>query len=1143
MSQEEIDQYFLELEKNLSLAYDVASHARKQGFDPDWDVEIKIAADVAARVEGLVGPAGVANEIRRMEKEGKSRDIIAKEIVQKICKGEFIKGSAEKLIEQAVRTGVCILTEGVLVAPTEGIAHIKVHSPSPTNPHDGNPDGSSYLAIYFAGPIRSAGGTASAQAVLLADYARRFFNISSYRPTDTEIERYVEEANIYNDRCARLQYKPTDDELRFIVKNCPVCVSGEPTEQLEVSIYRDLKRVKTNRIRGGAILVLCEGIAQKAPKVLKYASKIGLEDSWNFLVALSKGIKKTQEHFELKPDNKFLEEVVAGRPIFSYSLKNGGFRLRYGRTRATGIAAKAVHPATMYILNSFLAIGTQIKIDRPGKGAVVSSSDNIMGPIVKLKNGSVVYVDSAKKAKELLENVEEILFLGDILVSYGDFLKANHPLLPSPFVEEWWELIAKAKKINYSKNLGVLEAFDLSYKYNIPLHPKFVFFWEELNSAQLKELALWLFENAKLEFDIFSFKCLKIESAPQKRYLELIGLEHLVKENIIEIEKEKALALLLSLGLYKKNSKVLTFERFDKVFDPSKSVLENLNQLSLVKILPKAPIYLGVRMGRPEKAKRREMSPPVHVLFPVGLFNKSREIYKYYSKIKSDEKKYGKGIEVELAHLRCKNCKRINYRLTCSYCQGKCEFEMVKEKKPFYNSSNSNKPEKNEKKFYHTTFLDLVKEVETTKARLNGLELKEIKGVHGLISNYKIPEILDKGFLRAKHGLTIFRDGTCRFDMTDMPLTQFKPKEIGVSIQKLIELGYKKDVNGKPLISDEQLVSLKPQDIIISLSAAEYFFNVSKFIDDLLVEVYQIKPFYNLKSKEDLIGQLCIGISPHTSAGVLCRIIGFTDANVCFAHPYFHCAKRRNCDGDEDSIILLLDALINFSIKFLPSSRGGTMDAPLVLTTRIDPAEVDDEVHCMEIVPSYSLEFYEKTLQFASPADVEIKTVKDVLHKQEQYFDLPATMPATSITDGPLKTSYTALEKAMEKKVDAQFELEDKIRAVDPADVARRVLLSHFLPDIYGNLRSFSRQEFRCSDCNTKYRRVPLAGKCLKCNGKLLLTIYKAGIEKYMAPTIKLIEKYNLADYLKQRLELIKKDISSLFAEEKEKQFNLSDFM
>jgi len=1129
------EDYFSSLQENLSKAYEIAQHARKLMLDPDDKVEIKLASDVASRVEGLVGPAGIASEIRKLEQQGKSREVIAKELVVRICKGEFFNAPAEKLIEQAVRTGVCLLTEGVLVAPTEGIAGLKIHRHIPGK-DEGNPDGSSYLAIYFAGPIRSAGGTASAQAVLLADLARRQFNIGRYRPTETEIERYVEEMTIYNDRCARLQYKPTDDELRHIVRNCPVCVSGEPTEEIEVSIYRDLKRVKTNRIRGGAILVLCEGIAQKASKVFKYASTLGFEQDWGFLAALSKGVRKTEQKFELKADNKFLDEVVAGRPIFSFSMANGGFRLRYGRTRSTGIAAKAIHPATMYILNSFLAVGTQIKIDRPGKGAVVSPADSIMGPIVKLKDGSVEYITDVSRAKEIVKEnlLEQILFLGDILVSYGDFLKANHPLLPSPFVEEWWEQIALSKQIKFKKPMLAQEAFELSLKHSIPLHPNFLYFWEELNNSQIKELAIWLFENATLNFDFLgSLKDLVIEASPTKRYLELIGLPHKVLSNKIIIDKENAFALILTLGLYKKNSKKLSFERFEKLFDLNSSVLENLTKLSGVKIMPKAPVYLGVRMGRPEKAKPRQMSPPVHVLFPVGFYNRSREILKYYSKLKSS-KKSESGYEAELANLRCTACKKINYRLSCSYCSNKCVFEPVQIKK-------ANEKEKSEV-FYTKKNIDLVKEVDLTKKRL-GNNLPEIKGVEGLISSYKIPEILDKGFLRAKYNLTIFRDGTCRFDSTDMPLLQFKPKEIETSIEKLHQLGYLVDIENKPLKSPDQLVALKVQDIIIPKKAADYLFNVSKFIDELLVEVYQLKPFYKLKSKEDLIGQLCIGLSPHTSAGVLCRIIGFTDAQVCFAHPYFHCAKRRNCDGDEDSIILLLDALLNFSVKFLPSSRGGTMDSPLILTTKIDPLEVDDEVHCMEVVDYYPLEFYEKTHQFVLPSEVKITTVKDLLGKSAQYDDLKATHLVSSISLGPLATSYTALEKKMEKKIEFEFELEDKIRSVNAAEVAKKVLLSHFLPDIYGNLRSFSRQEFRCSDCNTKYRRVPLKGKCLKCGGNLLLTIYKAGIEKYLKATENLIERYKLEDYLKQRLELIKKDINSIFVEDKPKQVHLSDFM
>jgi hypothetical protein len=49
------------------------------------------------------------------------------------------------------------------------------------------------------------------------------------------------------------------------------------------------------------------------------------------------------------------------------------------------------------------------------------------------------------------------------------------------------------------------------------------------------------------------------------------------------------------------------------------------------------------------------------------------------------------------------------------------------------------------------------------------------------------------------------------------------------------------------------------------------------------------------------------------------------------------------CDGDEDCVMLLMDSLLNFSMSYLPQRRGGKMDAPLVMTTRLNPAEVDKE--------------------------------------------------------------------------------------------------------------------------------------------------------------------------------------------------------
>ena len=46
------------------------------------------------------------------------------------------------------------------MAPLEGISEVRILS---------NVDGSQFLSVHFAGPIRAAGGTAQALAVLIAD--------------------------------------------------------------------------------------------------------------------------------------------------------------------------------------------------------------------------------------------------------------------------------------------------------------------------------------------------------------------------------------------------------------------------------------------------------------------------------------------------------------------------------------------------------------------------------------------------------------------------------------------------------------------------------------------------------------------------------------------------------------------------------------------------------------------------------------------------------------------------------------------------------------------------------------------------------------------------------------------------------------
>ena len=105
---------------------------------------------------------------------------------------------------------------------------------------------------------------------------------------------------------------------------------------------------------------------------------------------------------------------------------------------------------------------------------------------------------------------------------------------------------------------------------------------------------------------------------------------------------------------------------------------------------------------------------------------------------------------------------------------------------------------------------------------------KIMKAVKGLMSKDQTPEPIEKGYLRAMHEVPVFRDGTIRFDMSDVPITHFTPKEIGADVTKLVALGYELDVDGMPLEQEEQMLEIFPQDFILSRSAGTFLTRVGR---------------------------------------------------------------------------------------------------------------------------------------------------------------------------------------------------------------------------------------------------------------------------------------------------------------------------
>ena len=1386
-------------------------------------------------------------------------------------------------------------------------------------------------------------------------------------------------------------------------------------------------------------MVYLDGLPLKAPKIEKRIEKWGDEfglKHWSWVeeyLKLQKEIHSDEdedsdsdeeEKTQYTPSDKYLGSLTAGRPVFGHPSRKGAFRLRYGHSRTNGLAATSFHPATMEITQRFLAIGTQMKTEYPGKATVGTPCDDIHPPVVRLKDGEVRKVETREEAKEIEDDVEEILFLGDILVPFGEFVENGKKLLPSPYVSEWWEKeLDKALEENEMK-LGKdftekdptpEEAFKISKAVDIPVHPRWTHHWTETNPEKFKALYKAVQEDY-IERD-----------SEAAEALQDILVQHKIEDGEVKINKNELKAVKTLLQPQKDEKKLL--ENIENESD----IPGFIEKVSGFKVREQAPHYIGGRMGRPEKAERRTIKGKPQLLFPCGdkeggrMRNLSAS---YTNKVNGQE-----GIvKQSILHNKCESCGEHSY---FSYCQ-ECGDQTV----PIHFCTDCGKEFKEEpdtcescgnERFKRYKYTDIdVKDLMDDAMENVGMEKPPelLKSVRGMSAKHKHVEPIEKGLLRKKHDLFVNKDGTVRYDASDIPMSHFKPKEIGVGVEKLQELGYTHDHNGDPLEDENQVCEMKPQDIVIpdgenTLAASDYFVRVANFIDDLLEELYGLEPYYDVEEKEDLIGSLIIGLAPHTSGGTVGRIIGFTEAKGIYAHPYWHAAKRRNClpgdeevklndgtkrsltqifedadgaekadntgtiekdidlevisekdgeitssravkvyrtpaqdhqikfetasgrevtvfpdhrlktsegvkkartieegdelltplnleaesrdistikisefvdlenvvlredinalnemidllgglkqasdklemskktlsnyryresvpidvleqlsditdkdysiskeallaakrdaveldncvninksflkllgyyvaegytrksvkkgeefyqvcfafgekelkeeisqciqqvfgleasegdhiltvssriiyelfqeidagngahdkkvpelvkslpedkikyflsayfagdgsvekgrlhvqatsvsrelledidlllkkfgifarystsereaggilvdkyeqrydgrlfeshklhirssfavkfgkeigfsldrkqdvlendyeierkprleiqddivldkiksreieksekrfmydieveethnfitaenlitnncDGDEDAILLLMDGLLNFSRQFLPDMTGArTMDAPLILSTVLNPDEIDDEAWAIETVDEYPLQFYEETQDYTKPWELEcdIQIGEDIVYSDEP-FDHGFTHATSSVDDGPNQSEYVTLDE-MSEKVSSQLEIGEKLMAVNENEVAELLLNKHFLPDIKGNLRSFSSQKMRCVSCNTKFRRVPMTSqtiaasgkttaKCPECGGKVLLTISEGTIKKYLIPSEELIDNYQISPYTRQQVMILKNTIQSLFGKD-QRQSGLSQF-
>lgn len=1125
-----LDEYYISLLREYELTYNTAEKAKAKGLDPNEFVESKTVFDLADRVNQMLGLSqfeGLDVRLRELLKST-TKERATLTIAEEIALGKFGPMKIENALDYAVRAGLAVITDGVTVAPIQGIYSVSIKK---------NDDNSEYASISYAGPMRSAGGTEAALSVLIGDVVAKKLGLSPYHAREEEIGRYIEELRVYEREVGNFQYRVTDDDIRVAISNLPVEIDGVETDPVEVVVHRNLKRVSTDRVRGGALRVLNDGIIGRAHKISKVLKELNIS-GWEWLPQLKGG--KQESTNETEKAGAHFEEVISGRAVLSSHNAKGGFRIRYGRAINTGLSTIGIHPAIATLLDDPVVAGTQVKVDTPGKAATIAFVDSLEGPTVLLLDGSVRKVSTVKEAEAIHNSVAKIIDLGDALISYGDFLENNKVLLPSPYVREWWEQDFE-KALNGPEKLDALrksfpeerfvtirhgllpspeEAFLISETLNIPLHPRYTPHFDNLSVPDLIELRSKMTRQGREVV-------VQISSHRIENSLRALLIPYSRVENEAILEGEDALVLSRLLRIGEELPQDSNFE----------GPLDMVRRISGVTVTRQTTSTVGMRVGRPEKAMLRHMKPPVHVLFPVGVAGGSTRDLIGASK---------KGvIQVDVVNIMCPSCGQRKLSSRCQECsEATIRFLSCPRCGQILKQDTSCPNCKVEGTTHSNYGYDLRFTIERAQRAVAGLGSKPIKGVRGLSSESKFCEIIEKGALRSKNDIYVYKDGTGRIDLTNATLTHFRPRDVHVGIEKLGSIGYTVDYQNNPLISSDQLLELKPQDIVIPENIATDLVRIAKFSDEELESVYGLERIYNIKEVSDLVGRIAIGLAPHTSVGVVGRIVGFTNAQVCFANPCWHAAKRRDCDGDGDSLLLLLDVLLNFSVEYIPNQIGGLMDTPLLIQPILLPAEVDDQAHNFDIASKYPLEFYELSLESpnASKASKLIERIGNRLNTEGQFYGYGFTTATETITIKHSRSAYPTLSSLTEK-IAKQIEVAEKIGAVSTKEVVESIIKTHLIRDIAGNMKKYATQSFRCKGCGKSFRRPTISGHCDSCGAELRETLTRASVEKYLSLARRLANDYAVDDYIKNRLDLIVKELDQLFQErERSTQLELTDF-
>jgi DNA polymerase II large subunit len=1104
MIEHEFQEYIKSLKNKVETQIQLATKARSLRLDPHANIESKITYNSNTKILAILNIPGLEDHLPSNLSQNDNLVLLAANIAKQIVNGRFIKKNREELVLLALQSALVIISQGLISVPQESIPKVEINA------------NTNHLTIYFSNTIRYATGDTIGLVVLIADYIRHVLHLNRFSPSSNLIARYIEELGIYltiNDRSRNIW----GNLLKFLIENIGVEISGEAYERIEVKKYRNLPNL-TNQLRMGMCVVF-ERMIENLNLIARRKIVAGIPE-WNWLTPSVKGLSHEKYDFKLR-------KARGTQPILSESKKPGGFRLRLGRSRNTGQGAAGIHPATM-VLSEMLSPGTNIKIDLISRTLTVFPVSTILGPLVELEDGSSVRITTFSELMQIEDQIVQIWEMGDVLLSPDD-IPATETIGLSAWVEEWWTqqqeyaietkfggldnlsvILSKLITNEYDENKIIktikdptqyypspLLALTLAKLTKVPLHPYYSFNWNEIAISDFIRLVQKInsVKNGLLPYD-----------EDLNLILRQLGVPFSINNGFIRTEKFQLMIQALS-GKIEQATQILAESKTAPNIEELIELLTNIPVRSL------CSRRLGLRILRVEKAGVRRINPPTHILFPIGSYGGAQR-----DLLKAKEQS---NIEIQLSERYCDYCEISAFTAYCPSCKQKT--------KQLYFCSNDHIsetrlcPECNQYGFpARKKTIDIAGLLDYAIEKVDSTNLKRIKGVSYLTSKNRIPEHIIKGVLRAKHGLFVYKDGTTRFDQTNAVLTHFTPKEIHSSIIALKRLGYSHDIFGNDLTNEDQIIEIYPYDIIVSKEIGISLIDSSKFIDDELTHLYEISPYFRINSLNNLPGSLILGLAPFSMVGIVGRIIGYTENKVVYAHPLWHQLKTRNCNGDIDSITLLLDVFLNFSMEYIPSSRGGSLDVPLIINLSEDWK--DTLLYAKYKSIPLNLMLYQHLHE--NPTVDELLTYN--LTHLEPIFQRIHTIDNIS--------QYKFDNKFSESKIIAKIETElrvlRRLRGVEEGEFVDSILENDFLEKISTSISRFFLQPVRCRTCNTTFRRVPLSKYCPVCHRQTIgLTLSEGWVLRYLQIIEQLKDKYisNVSDYCQSWIELIELNKRLLF--------------